>query len=170
MKNIRPFVLGITVLFVCASATAEGAFGAATPPSGCMKTTDFAVSIEKPVPDADSIQVQSITPAAGTTVQKSTVLVVDLACTLKSLGSGKYAVVAQFDTTKQGRSTDGNFNNYTYLTRASGTFRLCFPIADIWSFPDVTMPLSVRFFLNKWDDSRHSHPVAISEKISFNAG
>jgi hypothetical protein len=53
------------------------------------------------------------------------------------------------------------------LKYASGSYRLCFPLTDVWSAPDVKKPLSVRFMLNKIDDAHHNHPIAITDRLSF---
>ncbi len=100
-------------------------------------------------------------------MQKSTVLVVDLAYSVQDFDTGKYFVLAQFDTDTDGITTDGTFNRYPVLKNASGTYRLCYPLTDIWNAPGVKRPLTVRFLLNQIDGPRFSHGVAFTDPISF---
>jgi hypothetical protein len=104
---------------------------------------------------------------AGSSLQESNVLVAELAYAVRDFDAGKYVVIAQFDTNAQGKSTDGAFKYYPFLKYASGTYRLCFPLTDIWDVPDVKRPLSVRFLLNKIGDARHQQSVAITDRMFY---
>jgi hypothetical protein len=166
------FALSLMSLTACASrppqaTTTVPASRGATSSEQCMKMSDRATSNEQAAPTTNKIQVLTVTPPVGSSVQKSTVLVTDLVYDVKDFDSGKYTVIAQFDTNTSGRSTDGTFNSYPVLKYASGSYRLCFPLTDVWSAPDVKKPLSVRFMLNKIDDAHHSHPIAITDRLSF---
>jgi hypothetical protein len=134
-----------------------------------MQTNDYSPSDQQTASTTNTIQVQRITPEAGTTVQKSTLLVADLAYTVKDFDSGKFLIFAQFDTNQKGRSTDGKFDSYQNLKYPGGTFRLCFPMVDIWSVPDLKKPLSVRFVLNKIDSPHHNHVIASTDRFSFDS-
>jgi hypothetical protein len=133
----------------------------------CAVLTDQTPSTEQSPTTENSLRLVTIEPIADTRVQRSTVLVADLAFTVKDFDSGKYRVFAQFDTTTPGRSTDGTFDSYPSLKYASGNYRLCFPLTDIWNVANLKRPLSVRFMLNKIDDARHNHAIAITDRLSF---
>jgi hypothetical protein len=168
--NQLPLMLVLSATLLGCASTGEGvASRAAGVPNGCVQTKDFSPSDQQTAPTTNSIQVQRITPEAGTTVQRSTLLVADLAYTVKDFDSGKFLIFAQFDTNQKGRSTDGNFNNYLSLKYPSGAFRLCYPMIHIWSVPDLKKPLSVRFVLNKIDDPHHNHVIASTERFSFDS-
>jgi len=134
----------------------------------CMSMTERTSSSP---PEANSVKVANVSPPAGTTVHKWNTLAVDLEYDVKDFDSGVYILVAQFDTTKEGRSTDGSFSfsKYPHLTYASGSFRLCFPLKDVWNDSNVKRPFSVRFFLSKMDNPHHFHPVAKTEPQIFPA-
>jgi hypothetical protein len=162
--------LALTSLAACASHpppdTAVSPIGGASNKGGCAAITEQTSSNE-PAPTANSLRLITIEPIAGSHVQKSTVLVADLAFAIKDFDSGKYILFAQFDTTTPNRTTDGTFNSYPPLKFASGSYHLCFPIADIWSAPGVKRPLSVHFLLNKIDDAHHNHAIAITDRLSY---
>jgi hypothetical protein len=122
--------LALTSLAACASHPPRDT--AVPPKGGCAAITDQTSSNE-PAPTANSLRLVTIEPIAGSHVQKSTVLVADLAFAVKDFDSGKYILFAQFDTTNPNRSTDGAFNSYPSLKYASGNYHLCFPLADIWN-------------------------------------
>jgi hypothetical protein len=163
--------LALTSLAACAANppntdTAAPPVSRATSKGGCAAIADQTPSNE-PAPTANSLRLVTIEPIAGSHVQKSTVLVADLAFTVKDFDSGKYILFAQFDTTKPKRTTDGKFDSYPLLKYASGGYHLCFPLADIWDVPDVKRPLSVHFLLNKIDDAHHNHAIAITDRLSY---
>jgi hypothetical protein len=163
--------LALTSLAACAANppntdTAAPPVSRATSKGGCAAIADQTPSNE-PAPTANSLRLVTIEPIAGSHVQKSTVLVADLAFTVKDFDSGKYILFAQFDTTKPKRTTDGKFDSYPLLKYASGGYHLCFPLADIWDVPDVKRPLSVHFLLNTIDDAYHNHAIAITDRLSY---
>ena len=168
------FVMYLALLSACASRPPEAATTIPTSRGAissdqCMRMSDLAPSNGQLTPATNSIQILTITPLAGSSVQKSTVLVADLAYAVRDFDSGKYIVIAQFDTNTKGKSTDGKFNSYPFLKYASGSYRFCFPLTDIWDVQDVKRPLSVRFLLNKIDDTHHNHAIAFTDRMSFPA-
>ena len=175
MNRVLAFALALSsaVLSACASGPQQGAAPVASKAgiaSGqCMAMINRATSNEQTAPAADKIQILNITPPAGTTVHKWSTLAVDLAYEVKDFDSGQYIVIAQFDTKANGRSTDGKFNSYPHMQYARGSYRLCFPLNNVWYEPDVKRPFSVQFRLNKIDDELHNHTVARTDLLSFAA-
>jgi hypothetical protein len=174
MNRILPFAFGMCVqlLSACTTRLPEAAATVPTSSGGdatdqCMTMSDHAPSKDQSGPATNSIQILTIKPPAGSGVDVSTVLVADLEYAVRDFDSGKYIVFAQFETNTNGKSTDGKFNSYPFLKYATGTYRLCFPLIDIWNVPDVKRPLTVRFLLNRVDDARHNHSIAITDRISF---
>src|ERR1700744_6182288 len=115
----------------------------------CMSITERASSASP----SNTVRVVDVKPPAGSSVHKWTELVADIDYDVEDFSSGNYILVAQFDTTQEGHSTDGSFSfdKYPQLTYASGSFRLCFPLKDVWEQLRVKRPFSVRFFLSKID-------------------
>jgi hypothetical protein len=101
------------------------------------------------VPEADSIEIVSVSPDSNTPVSASTMLVVELLYNVKNLANGPYIIIAQFDTIHRRVTTDGDFRNYSALKHASGLVRLCFPVAMIWDYPNIRWPLVAHFYLNR---------------------
>ncbi len=121
-------------------------------------------------PSASGIHILSISPPPGSSVQKSTMLVADLAYNVKDADSGVYILFPMFDKIYDKRYSAGAFRNHPFLKYARGTIKFCFPMADIWGERNLRTPLAFRFFLNKLDklnDPTHFHIVATTEKIYF---
>jgi hypothetical protein len=135
----------------------------------CMSMSERTTSSPA---ESNNVKVAGVSPPAGTTVHKWNTLTVDLDYDVKDFDSASYILVAEFDTTKEGRSTDGSFtfSKYPHLIYARGSFRLCFPLKDVWTDPNVKRPFSVRFFLSQMDNPHHFHPVAKTEPLIFPAG
>jgi hypothetical protein len=166
VNSFRPALyLAVALISSCASSSQKAA------PAGlCMRMLSAAPSSDQEAPATSGLDVLTITPPQGSKVRRSTVLMADLAYTVKDFEPGKYIVLAQFDTNSKSKTTDGHFDGYPILKYANGIFRMCFPLSNVWDLPDLQRPLSVRFLLNKTDDARRSHSVAHTDPISFPAG
>jgi hypothetical protein len=142
--------------------------GGAAASDRCLSELDRGPDLNQQ-PDKDSIKIFSMTPEAGSEVHKWTVLVADLAYTLKDFAPDKYFVTAQFALLGSNMMTDGNFKHSDYhdLSSATGTYRLCFHLTDIWNQQGLRKPLEVRFLLNRRDDPHSSHSVAVTDKIQL---
>ena len=175
MNRVVAFALALSSAAL--SACASGPQQVATPVASqaeissgaCMAITNRANSNEQTAPAADNIQILNVTPPEGSRLHKSSVLVVNLTYDVKDFDSGQYIVLAQFDTNTNGRSMDGKFNSYPHMKYARGSYRLCFPLENVWNEPDVKRPFSVQFRLNKIDDEHHNHTVARTDRLSFSA-
>lgn len=154
--------LAASVLPACVSSTGERAATA----QECRSPTEQASGGDTSAPADTALQLISISPPTGSDVQRSTVLVADLAYTVKDFAAGRFIILAQFDLKAERRTTDGAIKSHPYLESASGSYRLCFPLTDIWD-RDVKRPLSVRFVLDRVDASHRHHPVAKTEKLSY---
>lgn len=119
------------------------------------------------LPTRTDIKLLRITPAAGTTVRKETVLVADLAYSVKDFEANRFMVLAQFDTGFPGVTTDGDFKNYPILSTPAGKLRFCFPLEDVWNDPDLRFPLSVRFYLGRMHGRGRSEVVARTATVVY---
>jgi len=132
----------------------------------CRTPTQQAAGDEASASTDTGLQLISISPPVGSLVTRSTVLVADLAYAVTDFTADQFTILAQFDSPVEHRTTEGSFKSHPYLQSASGSYRLCFPLTDIWD-RDVKRPLSVRFVLNRVDESHRNHAVARTEKLSY---
>ena len=133
----------------------------------CTMTIDSSSSV--PSPGATTLDLVSIAPARGTTLRIDSVLSAELRFAVRDFGSGRFKIVAQFDTNRDGRTTDGTFKAYPFLTGAAGNVHFCFPMKHVWRLQEVKRPFVVRFFLNRMLDDKRSVVVAQTQTLVFPA-
>jgi hypothetical protein len=149
---------------------AQPASPATSHDDACIGKTSFEDSggaNEQSAPTMTSIQLLSITPQAGTPVHETTVLLAELAYSVEGFEPARFKILAQFDTNTSGVTTDGAFTNYPVLKTASGKLRFCFPLTYVWGAPNIKLPLTARFFLNKIYESGISEVIAHTDRLTF---
>jgi len=129
--------------------------------------SDQEASAGEVSPARTSIKLLTITPPAGTNVRKEMVLLADLAYAVQDFEPNRFKIMAQFETTRRGMTTDGTFRNYPVLKAAAGKLRFCFPLTHIWDRPGMKWPLSVRFFLNRMHDDGVGEVVAQTDALAY---
>ena len=118
-------------------------------------------------PTDSTLEVLSVAPYLEGTVRKDTVLAADLTYRVKGFEADQFIVMAQFNTTQEGATTDGTFNSYPALMAKSGRLRFCFPLSDVWDDPAVVRPLVVRFYLAHKEGGTRSVVVAHSKTLTY---
>ncbi len=115
-----------------------------------------------------SLTLLSIAPAAGTSVQRKDLLVIDLDYSVVDFKPGDFHISAQFDHDTPGSSTSGSFKGYPELTTPEGRLHFCYPMKKILDVKGVKRPLSVRFLLlKKYDEDGTTISVAETSPLVF---
>jgi len=163
MKTIGCIVLLILpVLGGCASSSGLRQAHQCTP---TMDSSQTELS-----PATTTLKLVSISPTAGATLSVDTVLSADLEYTVQDFEPSRFKILAQFDTDRSGRTTDGTFKAYPVLKSAAGKVHFCFPMTHVWSRPEVTRPFVVRFYLNReLGEKGRSVVIARTQALAFAA-
>lgn len=96
-----------------------------------------------------ALQLQRVTPAAGSLVDDSTLLLASISYSIPSWRGGQYTLSAQFDTNEPGVTVDGVFRGGLVVRACgpSGIFSFALPLENVYRHADVRRPLRFRFYL-----------------------
>lgn len=166
-----------------ALAMATQMAAAATPqdPSGSIQTLPeqvIALTLAsgscRPVdvsslPPRDTLKIESISPMAGSEMDKNTVLTAELSYTVRDYEPDQYRLLTQFQTTIAGRSTDGNFPDTAIpqLCGPAGRIVIAFPLHHVWGPGVIAHPPKVAFLIVRRIESNRSVGVADTGFVGF---
>src|SRR5213593_3423258 len=99
-----------------------------------------------------SIDVVSLTPEAGSSVDRNTVITVELRYSIDNFQTkqNRYAVSINFQKRDSRTSTfSSGPGDAVVLKEASGTVTLTYPLESIWDNPKLRKPVVVYFYLHE---------------------
>ena len=118
-----------------------------------------------------TVQIVSIVPPAGSTVNADTTLVAELDYAIENFdSSAHYYVTPQFDSTEGAGRTFNAFTGPTSGSRlrsASGRLRIAHPIRPEWSHPWLAKPVRVTFFVTLRTGPQRTKVIGKSETVRF---
>lgn len=135
----------------------------------CVEHTVFQDQAHTPEtgPIRTAIHLTSISPQPGAPVSERTLLLADLDYSVEDFEPGHFKIMAQFETTTEGLTTDGGFRDYPFPRSAAGKLHFCFPLSYVWNLPNIKRPLTFHFMLNRVYESGVSEPIAKTEFLTF---
>ncbi|HOY23447.1 MAG TPA: hypothetical protein PK002_09845 [Cellvibrio sp.] len=134
-----------------------------------IKTNSPTVEINSPISET-KISIIKIMPSDSKLLNQNSVIEAKLQYYIKDYVPGEYKVIAQFDTEKQGTTSDGTFplEDYPVVTAAEGVLDIKFPIKHVWLQKPSDKPFVLQFYLNKRTGERSSRVIATTDKIIYN--
>ena len=152
-----------------------GHVGAATPPATVVSEAELRAcghgkerEIAGPSASDPSIKLISISPADSSYVSRDSTVVAELEYSIDRFEPGMYQLNAQFETSDPHVTTGGGLQEHPELQYAHGALRFCYPLRGIWSQPQVTFPLALKFNLTKRNEDGSTRVIAQSPITHFN--
>ena len=171
MKNWKTWVLLLSYAGVF-----MGSVGAATPPATLVSEAELRAcghgkerEIAGPSASNPSIKLISVSPADNSYVSRDSTIVAELEYWIDRFEPGMYLLNAQFETTDPHVTTGGRLQEHPELQYAHGALRFCYPLHGIWSEPQVSFPLALKFSLTKRNEDGSTQVIAQSPTTHFNA-
>ena len=115
-----------------------------------------------------SIRLISISPTDSSYVSQDSTVVAELEYSIDRFEPGMYQLYAQFETTDPHATTGGRLQELPELQYAHGALRFCYPLHGIWSSPQISFPLAMKFYLTKRNEDGSSQVIAQSPITHFN--
>ena len=135
------------------------------------RTAGYAQDASRSLPESPAtgtLELVQIKPGEGSRVTGGTFLVAKLRYKVDPFVKGKYFVMPQFAMVRPGASSSGNLPRTAFaLEEPSGFVTISIPMSRIVHDEQLRRPLELRFFLNKQDDSRHSHILAKTVLVQY---
>jgi len=113
--------------------------------------------------------VQKLNPSPGSRLSEDSIIDVDLAYEIADFAGDGYLLTAQVNTTREGKTYDGDFPNsdYPILTKQQGTVHFSFPVKYVWKGSETQHPLVVRFYINQSTGGNRSKAIAHAGPFEF---
>ena len=171
MKNRKTWLLLLSY-----SGGFMGNVGAATPAATLVSEAELRAcghgkerEIAGPSASNPSIKLISVSPADSSYVSRDSTVVAELEYWIDRFEPGMYQLNAQFETTDPHATTGGGLQEHPELQYAHGALRFCYPLHGIWSQPQVSFPLAMKFYLTKRNEDGSTQVIAQSPITHFNA-
>jgi hypothetical protein len=149
---------------------------AGTPPATLVSEAELRAcghgkerEIAGPSASNPSIRLISISPTDSSYVSQDSTVVAELEYSIDRFEPGMYQLYAQFETTDPHATTGGRLQELPELQYGHGALRFCYPLHGIWSSPQVSFPLAMKFYLTKRNEDGSSQVIAQSPITHFNA-
>jgi hypothetical protein len=130
---------------------------------GCGKKEEVVQPTPTPAPEVTSLTLESLTPAAGALVSRTSTITAQLKYSLadSETSSEGYQVAIQFATANS-TSTLANGPSTVTLTDRKGTVTLQYPLRLIWDStnPAVAHPISCSYYLLRLNSPTSSRVIA----------
>ena len=170
MKNRKIWLL----LLSCAGGF-MGNVAVGTPPATLVSEAELRAcghgkerEIAGPSASNPSIRLISISPTDSSYVSQDSTVVAELEYSIDRFEPGMYQLYAQFETTDPHATTGGRLQELPELQYAHGALRFCYPLHGIWSSPQISFPLAMKFYLTKRNEDGSSQVIAQSPITHFN--
>jgi hypothetical protein len=152
-----------------------GNVAAGTPPATSVSEAELRAcghgkerEIAGPSASNPSIRLISISPTDSSYVSQDSTVVAELEYSIDRFEPGMYQLYAQFETTDPHATTGGRLQELPELQYAHGALRFCYPLHGIWSSPQISFPLAMKFYLTKRNEDGSSQVIAQSPITHFN--